>query len=102
MGYMGYVKVPRELFVSEEWAKKRRFSRIEAQIDLLQAASYTDGRAVHCAAGDIVLKRGQLLTSTRYLGERWGWGQYGSRYLQELQPSPQRHPDKDRKDNRGE
>lgn len=89
MGYMGYVKVPRELFVSEEWAKKRRFSRIEAQIDLLQAASYTDGRTVHCAAGDIVLKRGQLLTSTRYLGERWGWGHVTvARYLQELQSEP--------------
>ena len=89
MGYMGYVKVPRELFASEEWSRKRRFSRIEAQIDLLQAASYTDGRIVHCTSGDIVLRRGQLLTSTRYLGERWGWGHVTvARYLQELQSEP--------------
>ena len=97
MGYTGYIKVPRELFASGEWTdnmrpekkKKRRFSRTEAQIDLLQAASYTDGRIVHCAAGDMVLKRGQLLASTRYLGERWGWGQATvSRYLQELQSEP--------------
>ena len=43
MGYTGYIKVPRELFASGEWTdnmrpekkKKRRFSRTEAQIDLL-------------------------------------------------------------------
>ncbi len=89
MGYMGYVKVPRELFASDEWAEKRKFSRIEAQIDLLQSASYTDGRVIHCATGDIELKRGQLLTSMRYLADRWMWSTATVyRYLQTLRNAP--------------
>lgn len=89
MGYMGYVKVPRELFASDEWAEKRKFSRIEAQIDLLQSASYTDGRVIHCATGDVELKRGQLLTSMRYLADRWMWSTATVyRYLQTLRNAP--------------
>lgn len=89
MGYMGYVKVPRELFASEEWAEKRKFSRIEAQIDLLQSASYTEGRVVHCATGDVVLRRGQLLTSMRALADRWMWSPATVyRYLQTLRNAP--------------
>lgn len=86
---MGYVKVPRELFASEEWAEKRKFSRIEAQIDLLQSASYTEGRVVHCATGDVVLRRGQLLTSMRALADRWMWSPATVyRYLQTLRNAP--------------
>lgn len=85
MGYMGYVKVPRELFASEEWTEKRKFSRIEAQIDLLQSASYTEGRVVHCVTGDVILHRGQLLTSMRALADRWKWSPATVyRYLQTL------------------
>ena len=86
---MGYVKVPRELFASEEWAEKRKFSRIEAQIDLLQTAAYTEGRVVHCATGDVVLRRGQLLTSMRVLADRWMWSPATVyRYLQTLRNAP--------------
>lgn len=86
---MGYVKVPRELFASEEWAEKRKFSRIEAQIDLLQTAAYTEGRVVHCATGDVVLRRGQLLTSMRVLADRWMWSPATvHRYLQTLRNAP--------------
>lgn len=89
MGYMGYVKVPRDLFASEEWAEKRKFSRIEAQIDLLQSASYIDGRVVHCVTGDVVLRRGQLLTSMRVLADRWMWSPATVyRYLQTLRNAP--------------
>lgn len=69
----GYIKVPRELFESAEWRKRRVFGRIEAQLDLLQMASYIEGRVIHCATSDVVLHRGQLLTTMRTLADRWNW-----------------------------
>lgn len=69
----GYVKVPRSVFQSEEWAEKRRFSRFEAMISLYEQAAYTDGRLVHVRGADILLRRGQLVASVRTLAERWGW-----------------------------
>lgn len=81
----GYIKVPRELFDSAEWRKKRVFGRVEAQLDLLQSASFVDGRVIHCAMSDVVLKRGQLLTTMRTLAERWGWSPSSvHRYLTSL------------------
>lgn len=86
MKRMGYIKVPRKLFASAEWAEKRRFGHIEAQLDLLLSACYVDRRVLHCASGDIVLGRGQLLTSMRALAERWGWSAATVlRYLRVLQ-----------------
>lgn len=69
----GYIIVPRGLFDAAEWRKKRVFGRTEAQLDLLYLASYVDGRVIHCASGDVVLRRGQLLTTMRTLAERWSW-----------------------------
>lgn len=81
----GYIKVPRELFESAEWRKKRVFGRVEAQLDLLQSASFVDGRVIHCAMSDVVLQRGQLLTTMRTLAERWGWSPSSvHRYLTSL------------------
>lgn len=69
----GYIIVPRGLFDATEWRKKRVFGRTEAQLDLLYLASYVDGRVIHCTSGDVVLRRGQLLTTMRTLAERWSW-----------------------------
>ena len=63
----GYLKIPRDLFNSDEWKERRVFGKIEAQVDLLQMAAYVDGRVVHCATRDVVLQRGQLLTTMRFL-----------------------------------
>ena len=84
----GYLKIPRDLFASDEWMSKRVFGKVEAQIDLLYMAAYVDGRIVHCKTRDVVLMRGQLLTSMRYLADRWGWSAATVfRYLQSLRNS---------------
>lgn len=85
MSFKSYIKIPRELFSSEEWTSKRKFSRFEAQMDLWQMAAYTDGKVVHCAAKDVLLRRGQLLTTMRSLADRWGWSAATvNRYLRVL------------------
>lgn len=84
----GYLKIPRDLFNSDEWKERRVFGKIEAQVDLLQMAAYVDGRVVHCATRDVVLQRGQLLTTMRFLADRWGWSAATVyRYLQSLRNS---------------
>ena len=35
----GYLKIPRDLFNSDEWKERRVFGKIEAQVDLLQMAA---------------------------------------------------------------
>lgn len=32
----GYIKIPRDLFASEEWLAPRIFGKVDAQLDLLQ------------------------------------------------------------------
>lgn len=84
----GYLKIPRDLFNSDEWKERRVFGKIEAQVDLLQMAAYVNGRVVHCATRDVVLQRGQLLTTMRFLADRWGWSAATVyRYLQSLRNS---------------
>lgn len=72
MPFRSYIKIPRELFSSAEWSARRKFSRFEAMLDLLRSAAYADGFVVCCATRDVVLRRGQLLTTQRDLAERWG------------------------------
>lgn len=69
----GYIKIPRDLFASEEWLTPRIFGKVDAQLDLLQMATYAEERIIHCKSGDVTLRRGQLLTTMRSLAERWGW-----------------------------
>ena len=69
----GYIKIPRDLFASEEWLAPRIFGKVDAQLDLLQLATYTEERIIRCKSGDVTLRRGQLLTTMRHLAERWGW-----------------------------
>lgn len=69
----GYIKIPRDLFASEEWLSPRVFGKVDAQLDLLQLASWSDDREVRCKYASVVLKKGQLLTSIRALADRWSW-----------------------------
>ena len=69
----GYIKIPRDLFASEEWLTPRIFGKVDAQLDLLQLATYTEERIIRLKSGDVTLRRGQLLTTMRHLAERWGW-----------------------------
>ncbi len=68
----GYIKIPRDLFLSPEWTSKP-LNKVSAQIDLLQMASFIDGKVLTLRSGEITLNRGQLFTTARALSERWGW-----------------------------
>lgn len=57
----GFIKIPRALFESGMWTRKRAYSAVEAYMDLVQLADYSDGEA-----------RGRVVTTYRELAARWG------------------------------
>ncbi|MDW7672288.1 MAG: hypothetical protein SCM88_11455 [Bacillota bacterium] len=65
------MKLYREL--QEHWLwEKESFDRRSAWIDLLLMANYKDARVM--MDGQLIdVKRGQRITSIRYLCQRWGW-----------------------------
>ena len=54
------------------WSERRRFSRAEAWIDLLQLAAFRAGPFV-TERGTEHLARGEVVASLRYVADRWGW-----------------------------
>lgn len=60
----GFVKIDRRLFASEMWKERRKFSRFEAWLDILQRAAYKD-------TDD--LKAGEVRVSVRKTAIAWGW-----------------------------
>jgi uncharacterized phage protein (TIGR02220 family) len=68
----GYFLIHRRFFNHWLWEERRRYSRAEAWLDLLQQASFADGQRF--VSGSVVpLQRGQLFVSTRFLASRWQW-----------------------------
>lgn len=63
----GFIAIHRELADHELW-RGEKFSRGQAWIDLILLAAHAD----HVVNGREV-KRGQLLTTFRYLANRWKW-----------------------------
>lgn len=72
----GHVKLSRKMFHREHgdvlWLEKRRFSRAEAWLDLIQWARFRD-RAETWKTHTVMVPRGHVLASVRTLAERWGW-----------------------------
>jgi uncharacterized phage protein (TIGR02220 family) len=66
-----WFKTHRELENHWLWQKKP-FSQGQAWIDLIMKANHQD-RKIPVDGEFVTIKRGQLLTSIRILGERWGW-----------------------------
>lgn len=64
----GWIKLYRKIQVSDIWENGEAFDRRSAWIDLLLMAAYCDKETM-----DGALKRGQIMTSMRRLGERWKW-----------------------------
>ncbi len=54
----GFVKIPRHFFETSFWNEKRKFSKTDALLDILQNTDY---------------KHGVLRTSYRALADRWQW-----------------------------
>ncbi len=68
----GYFLIHRRFFNHWLWDERRRYSRAEAWLDLIQQASFADGQRF--VSGSVVpLQRGQLFISTRFLAARWQW-----------------------------
>ena len=69
----GYVSVPREFFDSIQWRRKRIFTESEAYLDLLQMAYYgSEPTERMVGRRSFIVKRGQIITTTSFLAERWG------------------------------
>lgn len=82
----GYIKLHRKIWGHRFWKEKRVFSRAEAWIDICLQASGKD-RTVEDAEGrKVFLKRGQFLSSSRELAQRWKWSKSRvNRFLKLLQ-----------------
>ena len=65
----GFVRIPRRLFSTAWWNKKRAFSESDAVIDLYKSANVRDRTDPD---GTKVL-RNQFVTSYRALADRWYW-----------------------------
>lgn len=78
----GYVSVPRDFFDSIQWRRKRIFTESEAYLDLLQMAYYGSEPTERMVGRRcFIVKRGQIITTTSFLAERWGWKLHRVRYV---------------------
>lgn len=78
----GYVSVPRSFFDSIQWRRKRIFTESEAYLDLLQMAYYgSEPTERMVGRRSFIVKRGQIITTTSFLAERWGWKLHRVRYV---------------------
>lgn len=81
----GWLILSRKLFASDLWARKGEpFCRRAALVDLLQLAAHS-GHVQRIQDRDFHVAPGELLSSSRWLGKRWGWSRSkAQRYLLEL------------------
>lgn len=78
----GYVSVPREFFDSIQWRRKRIFTESEAYLDLLQMAYYGSEPTERIVGRrSFIVKREQIITTTSFLADRWGWKLHRVRYV---------------------
>jgi hypothetical protein len=68
----GFIKLSRGFFDHSLWTEKRKHSRAEAFIDLIQNANYAP-KKVMISGAMIQLGRGEQVASLRFLSTRWGW-----------------------------
>jgi len=72
MSNQGYIKLHRKIKDNFLWKKKRRFSKLEAWLDILLLANHKDNK-VMIELQVIDIKKGQLLTSQLGLSKKWRW-----------------------------
>jgi hypothetical protein len=72
--YSGFLPVSRRLFEHHFWTEKREYSKLEAWLDLMQLArwEYSPGK-FFVGLKTITYRRGELVASVRFLGDRWAW-----------------------------
>lgn len=70
----GYIGLFRKFFEHDFWQEKRKFSKAEAWIDLLQMARWKDEpKRMLDKRGAYVLDFGDIYISERFLATRWMW-----------------------------
>ena len=67
-----YIPIGRTLFEHRFWCEERTYSRFEAWIDLIQMARFEDGKK-YVGNKVLLIKRGQIHATYRFLSERWVW-----------------------------
>lgn len=82
----GYLRIHRGFFNGPFWNEQRIYNKSEACIDLLQLARWQTQPEKRFINGiSVTIKRGQLIGSRRYLGEKWGWDKNKvSRFIKHL------------------
>lgn len=81
-----FIPINRKLFDNYLWQEKRKYSKFEAWLDLLQMVSFSDNNknlinGLMCKWG-----RGQFPVSVSFLANRWGWTEKPVRnYIKMLQ-----------------
>jgi hypothetical protein len=74
---LSYVPLKRSFFNHFLWKEKRTFSKCEAWLDMIQQARFEQSEAKQLIGGKLIKwKRGQLVASIRFLGNRWNWGKH--------------------------
>lgn len=68
---IGWIKLHREIQDNKFWLKER-FTKAQAWIDLILLAHYSDEKLL-VGYKNILIKRGEILTSQRKLAKRWQW-----------------------------
>lgn len=85
----GYIKLYRKIKENKYWLEPRKFSKVEAWIDLLLRAGFKD-KALLIGDVTLSLKAGQFVTSQVKLAEAWGWNRETvNKYLKRLKNDKQ-------------
>ncbi|MDR1340684.1 MAG: hypothetical protein LBK58_11630 [Prevotellaceae bacterium] len=76
MDNKGYIRLSRKFFKNKYWLKERTRSQAEAWLDLIQMARFeAEPLSKVLASGrQIVIERGEIHASLRFLSVRWKWG----------------------------
>ncbi len=69
----GWIKLHRRLQDHWLWQEKRKFSKVEAWLDLLLRANHKENKIL-IGRNLVDVKSGQFITSTLKLAQAWGWG----------------------------
>jgi DNA polymerase III gamma/tau subunit len=68
----GWIKLWRKVWEHPFFKEKRSFSKFEAWVDMILMADHEDNQRI--IKGKVIdCKRGEIITSERFLENRWGW-----------------------------
>src|SRR4030042_1234551 len=72
--HRGYLPLWRKFFDHPFWCEKRKFSKAEAWVDILQNTQFEKDPKQRIVRGRVIQQQyGEAILSTRYCGDRWGW-----------------------------